>query len=425
MRLNNLLLASTKTYLLRKNIVTRSISTKSFNKGNEKPNHTTIEWEDGHISEFHNAWLRDHCRCDKCIDPSTFQRSFDTLNITNHVLKKESKISEISENKETNEITIKWNDDVNSTLNCTASKFPSDWLRDHCYTEKERKSRMRLQQLRRKGWMPNELITRCSGELPFVEHGELMDTSNDNHGLRKFIEHLDIHGIVFVKNCPLSIEETEKAVRRFGGPRETTPWGLMWDTKPNSSPKDTAYTNIALLPHNDCCYLEDQVALQVFNCVAKAGEGGASTWIDGFKVAETIEMEHPDVYDFFSNVSLPYLCVYEGVDVRSEGPVFQHDKNNVLKQVRFNNYDRAPIEKLTSTEVDQFYEYLPILYNEFRDEKYTLKHTLDVGEMVVIDNWRVLHGRDEFEGYRNLRGCYVGRDDIDSTKRQYIQDMAI
>ena len=47
MRLNNLLLA-TKTCLLRKNIVTRSISTKSFNKGNEKPNHTTIEWEDGH-----------------------------------------------------------------------------------------------------------------------------------------------------------------------------------------------------------------------------------------------------------------------------------------------------------------------------------------------------------------------------------------
>ena len=50
---------------IRKNIVTRSISTKSFNKGNEKPNHTTNEWEDGHISEFHNAWLRDHCRCDK------------------------------------------------------------------------------------------------------------------------------------------------------------------------------------------------------------------------------------------------------------------------------------------------------------------------------------------------------------------------
>ena len=34
----------------------------------------------------------------------------------------------------------------------------------------------------------------------------------------------------------------------------------------------------------------------------------------------------------------------------------------------------------------------------------------------MIDNWRVLHGREEFEGYRNLRGCYVGRDDIDSTK---------
>ena len=53
--------------------------------------------------------------------------------------------------------------------------------------------------------------------------------------------------------------------------------------------------------------------------------------------------------------------------------------------------------------MEQFYTYLPVLYERFRDEKYTLKHTLDVGEMVVIDNWRVLHGREEFEGYRNLR----------------------
>ena len=56
----------------------RKICTKSFNKISTKPNHTTIEWQDGHVSEFHNTWLRDHCRCEKCIDPSTFQRSFDT-----------------------------------------------------------------------------------------------------------------------------------------------------------------------------------------------------------------------------------------------------------------------------------------------------------------------------------------------------------
>ena len=160
--------------------------------------------------------------------------------------------------------------------------------------------------------------------------------------------------------------------------------------------------------------------MQVFNCVAKAGDGGASTWIDGFKVAEDLKTDLPHVFEFFSTIKLPYFCVYDGVDVRSEGPVFQHDANDVLRQIRFNNYDRAPIDNLTPEEVEQFYTYLPDLYERFRDKKYTLKHTLDVGEMVVIDNWRVLHGREEFEGYRNLRGCYVGRDDIDSTKRQHI-----
>lgn len=406
----------------------RKICTKSFNKICTKPNHTTIEWQDGHVSEFHNTWLRDHCRCEKCIDPSTFQRSFDTLNIANENLNNNSKMVSIHENNETNEIIIEWEDSLDTkssnNISCTSNRFPSKWLRNHCYSESERNARTQAQKARRTGWAPEDLKSRCSGKLPYVEHTELMDDTN--FGLKKFIEFLDLYGIVFIQNCPVSIEETEKTVRRFGRPRDTTPWGLMWDTKPNDAPKDTAYTNVALLPHNDCCYLEDQVALQVFNCVAKAGEGGASTWIDGFKVAETIEKQHPEVYSFFSNVNLPYFCVYDGVDVRSEGPVFEHDPNNgILKKVRFNNYDRAPLEKLTSKEVAQFYEYLPIIYNEFRDEKYVLKHTLDVGEMVVIDNWRVLHGRDEFQGYRNLRGCYVGRDDIDSTKRQFIHDVTV
>ena len=159
--------------------------------------------------------------------------------------------------------------------------------------------------------------------------------------------------------------------------------------------------------------------MQVFNCVAKAGDGGPQPGLMGLRWQRTSSPSSRICW-FFSTVKLPYFCVYDGVDVRSEGPVFQHDANDVLRQIRFNNYDRAPIENLTTEEVEQFYTYLPILYERFRDEKYTLKHTLDVGEMVVIDNWRVLHGREEFEGYRNLRGCYVGRDDIDSTKRQHI-----
>ena len=37
--------------------------------------------------------------------------------------------------------------------------------------------------------------------------------------------------------------------------------------------------------------------------------------------------------------------------------------------------------------------------------------------MVVINNHRVLHGRTGFTGFRNLVGCYVGKDDWESHLR--------
>jgi trimethyllysine dioxygenase len=36
---------------------------------------------------------------------------------------------------------------------------------------------------------------------------------------------------------------------------------------------------------------------------------------------------------------------------------------------------------------------------------------LKPGMMVVIDNWRVMHGRSGFSGDRRMCGAYVGRDE--------------
>lgn len=38
-------------------------------------------------------------------------------------------------------------------------------------------------------------------------------------------------------------------------------------------------------------------------------------------------------------------------------------------------------------------------------------------QALFIDNWRVLHGREAFTGYRQLCGCYLTRDDVLNTAR--------
>ena len=42
---------------------------------------------------------------------------------------------------------------------------------------------------------------------------------------------------------------------------------------------------------------------------------------------------------------------------------------------------------------------------------------LKAGQVVAMDNWRVLHGRAAFTGHRRMVGCYLNHDDYASQLR--------
>ena len=44
---------------------------------------------------------------------------------------------------------------------------------------------------------------------------------------------------------------------------------------------------------------------------------------------------------------------------------------------------------------------------------------LEPGEMLIFDNWRVMHGRGEFIGKRKMCGCYINREDFESSCRMH------
>ena len=48
---------------------------------------------------------------------------------------------------------------------------------------------------------------------------------------------------------------------------------------------------------------------------------------------------------------------------------------------------------------------------------YMIKFRLDAGSLLIVDNYRVLHGRTSFntsEGNRFLQGLYIDHDSIES-----------
>ena len=51
------------------------------------------------------------------------------------------------------------------------------------------------------------------------------------------------------------------------------------------------------------------------------------------------------------------------------------------------------------------------------DNECQWQYSLQTGEALVFDNWRVLHGRHGFQGVRRMAGCYTNREDLESRFR--------
>ena len=53
------------------------------------------------------------------------------------------------------------------------------------------------------------------------------------------------------------------------------------------------------------------------------------------------------------------------------------------------------------------FKYCIVNSKGWKGSKFSINYLLRPGETLIIDNHRVLHGRKQFEGYRNMVGCYL------------------
>lgn len=113
--------------------------------------------------------------------------------------------------------------------------------------------------------------------------------------------------------------------------------------------KDTAYTTLALPAHTDNTYFTDPSGLQLFHLLSHAGIGGTSLLVDGFACAAQLRIQDSRAYDILSRVPVPWHASgNEGVVITpaTSVPVFTLDEGGAVRQLRWNNDDRAsmPLE---------------------------------------------------------------------------------
>jgi trimethyllysine dioxygenase len=355
-------------------------------------NEVEVSWKSrvssGRFSPF---WLRDHCHSKESLNPDTLQRQVDTFSIPVGI---EADRLEIADGGRT--LRIAWKHDG------SISTLPAAFLWMAAQTDG------RATSPRRRLW-DRETI---GGDFPTMAHVDIMAS---DAGLLRWLSMVEEHGFALASGTPPTVEATRELATRIGYVRETI-FGGMWDFTANLAFKDTAYTPVAIGPHTDGTYSVDSPGYQMFHCLQFDGIGGESTLVDGFKVAERIRNIDPPAFEVLTNVQVPAQYLGDGVHLAAEHPVIALDRNGDFSQIAYNNYDRAPF-RLPAPRMNAFYRALKLFNELINDPAYEISMRLAPGTALLFDNWRTLHGRRAYQGYRRLCGAYLNKEDFDSKLR--------
>ena len=335
-----------------------------------------IDWADGHSSEFHPVWLRHQCDCEACGTPLNAVRDLRLHHIPEDIAIARLEFDE-------RRVSLAW------TRPQHESTYRAKWLRDHCYSDSERRARKHRPVL----WDAS-----IEADPPTFDFNAIEASSTARLGM---LETLCDYGFCKILNQPASFEEAHRLIELVGAQRRTHYGDYTLSTK-------AAVTNVgdachALPPHCDETYRTSTIGITVFQVLRPASEGGASTLVDGFEAVRRLREAWPE--DFERLTRTP-VFTQRFDPARAEGalpklyqcrlPMIRVDHDGDVSGVRINERQISPLE-LPADEIDGCYRAIRRLMKIVYDPALSTTYPLARGEGLLFDNQRVLHGRTAFK----------------------------
>ena len=350
-----------------------------------------VEWSDGKKSNFNFLWLRDNCPTAR--DKDSRHRMFNLLKVSTDIKPKQFKINEDGK------LEIQWNEGNHT------SYFDQKWLRENCYTLKNKKKYVSPYHLWNSSFLENLDSIK-------IEHNEIISSDN---GLVKWLELLHQKGIAIVKNAPTEKKSAFPILNRISHTRETffkTPFEVINISKPNNS----AYTAHALRNHMDLPWFENPPGYQFLHCLINAAKGGDSSAVDAFAVADYLKKNEKEIFETLVSIPLKFKDNdYTQETIRIfHAPAISLTKDDDFNDIRFSVATMDTLDCHPDI-MEKVYKAHHRFGNLLHDDKFVIKFRLEAGDIFCFNNRRILHGRTEFDpnsGNRHLQGYYMDRDEI-------------
>ncbi len=334
--------------------------------------------------ELHPLWLRERVNNQGLLDLNTGQRLYDPASLNNKLKIENAHIK----NKNLN---IKFSDGI-------ASDYQIEDLKNEI----------------NKNFLNNKILlwnSKFKNKPIFVFKNKMFESKIGLKCLEQFYK----YGFAIIKKTPRTKNSIIKLASLIGIIRPTN-FGKLFNVRSKRKAKDLAYTSQSLSAHTDNPYRKPIPGIQLLHCIKNDSEGGYSTLTDGFAVAEYLRKKHTIFFKILSSVRIRFSYFSENTVLENWGETIELNKNKSIKRVRLSpRLDYVPI--LKKDQLSQFYKARSFFIKLCNSTKFMIKFKLDPGDLMIMDNYRTLHGRTAYRmdiGERHLQGCYIDHDSTES-----------
>lgn len=227
------------------------------------------------------------------------------------------------------------------------------------------------------------------------------------------------YGFCVMQDTPTQRDILLKLAGRFGFVRDTH-WGMLFNVEKKPVATDIAYTDKALGAHTDNPYREPVPGLQFLHCLENEVAGGLSTLADGIALAARLAEESPEQARLMEEITVRFVYDSGGTTLVNYGPMIERDHAGIVRRIRMSSrLDYVPPHDPKT--LDLFYAGRRRLHELANSEEFQIKFPFKKGTLLMMDNYRLLHGRTAFDGTqgrRHLQGCYTDHDGVTSLYRQ-------
>jgi gamma-butyrobetaine dioxygenase len=347
--------------------------------------------DDGQVLPL--AWLRDMCPCPECVHPSG-QRLLDPAQIPLDLAVSEWHLR-------SGTLEVQWAPDGHR------SRYD---LTELLYEPARH---------------PEDLWDGSAApHLPTATHPAVTAAGPEgSRAMREWLRAVDGMGCGLLRGVPVEDGEVARAAELFSHVRVTN-YGRCFDVRAVVDPTNLAYTSLGLPPHTDNPYRDPVPTLQLLHCLQSSASGGDNVLVDGWYVAALVRAADPEGFAMLASTAVTFRYRDDEADLTTTLPILEleDDRTNwAVRGVRFNARSMQPPRLLAERSV-AWYRGYRLFARLLADPANQIHLHLEPGDLFIVDNRRVLHGRTAYEangdgsaGARHLQGCYADIDGLRST----------